>query len=335
MSSSSFVKLCTAALAGSILGIAYERMPPASQWPDLFQTVSAASSLVPTNNNRIGKQFDFGANEGKLIPIDPVVSGENFKHSAKFGLPSQDNLRLFDDFVLSYDRRLRAPNWVIEHLTPEKLKKQSSANRDSSKFVEDLALHEYFRAKNSDFSQSGYDRGHMAAAGNHKINQAILDQTFTLSNVMPQKPELNRGLWERLESYVRWRANKSKNLYVVSGPLYLPMKARDGNLYVTYKVLGNNHVSVPTHFFKVFLVETQDSNLILEAFLMPNDEKELKDRKIDDFRIPIERLDIIERSSGVILFDKIPRDKIQAPRALAEGFKDVPYNERKKLQISS
>lgn len=281
--------------------------------------------------NRQGKQLDVS----KLLRIDPVVSGENFKHSSKFGLPSQDNLRLFDDFILSYDRRLRAPNWIIEHLTPEKLKKQSDAHRDKSKFVEDSAIHEYFRSKNADFHRSGYDRGHMAAAGNHKISQEILDQTFVLSNIIPQAPELNRGLWENLETYVRWRANRSKNLYVVSGPLYLPMKARDGNLYVTYRVLGNNHVSVPTHFFKVFLAETMDGDLIMEAFLMPNDDKEIEGKKFNDYRLTVDRLDIIERASGVILFDKIPRNKISTPMALPEAFKEVPNRQQQKKSLAS
>lgn len=250
-----------------------------------------------------------------------------------FGLPSKDNLRIFNDFILSYDRRLRAPNWVIEHLTPEKLKQRDKADRDKSKFQEDFSIHEYFRARPGDFSNTGYDRGHMAAAGNHKLSQENLDQTFILSNITPQLPALNRGPWERLEAYVRWRANRSKNLYVVSGPLYLPMKARDGNLYVTYRVLGNNHVSVPTHFFKVFLVESKDNKLSVEAFLMPNDDSMDKDVKLDDYRVPLERLDVIERSSGIVFFDQLGRQKLESPKSLVEGFKEEarPGERQKKL----
>lgn len=320
------VKLCTAALAGSLIGIAYERMPPASDWglPEPFQIVSAAGSLVP-------KRFGKDDNPEEFIPfklpeVDPVASAENFKHSAKYGLPSKDNLRLFDNFIISYDRRLRAPAWVIEHLNPEKLKQDTGAHRDKSKFTEDQAIHEYFRSKSKDFVNSGFDRGHMAAAGNHKINQNALDQTFAYSNITPQTPALNRGLWERLERYVRYRAKRSKNLWVVSGPLYLPLKARDENLYVTYRVLGENHVSVPTHFFKVFLVETPDNNLVMEAFLMPNDPS--IDGKIDDYRIPIGRLDSIERASGVILFDQVSRNQVKQPDIIDKEFKDAPFEKQ-------
>lgn len=319
MTRGNLIKLCAAALAGSIMGIAYERMPPSSNWPTLFGTASAYSSII-SRNDKINR-FDDSIGHYKLPDVNPAISTENLKHSAKFGLPSKDNLRIFNDFVLSYDRRLRAANWVIEHLTPEKLKNKNVTDRDRSKFQEDIAIHEYFRAKNADFIHSGYDRGHMAAAANHKNSQDDLDQTFAFSNISPQAPEFNRGAWCDLETYVRWRANRSKNLYVVSGPLYLPMKARDGNLYVTYRVLGNNHVSVPTHHFKVFLIETNDDTYILEAFLMPNDNSMTSERKLDEFRVPIHKLDVIERASGVIFFDQLNREKVEAPTAIPDNFK--------------
>lgn len=311
------IKFCTAALAGSLIGIAYERLPPTKEW---LKTVSATSSIVPKKPTD-----ELGSPRFDVTAINPKTSGENLKHSSRYGLPSKDNIRIFNDFIMSYDRRLRAPVWVIEHLTPEKLRHhENGVDRDHSSFREDLTLHEYFRAKNADFSGSGYDRGHLAPAGNHKLDQEDMNQTFILSNISPQVPKFNRGGWERLETYVRWRAKRANNLYVVTGPLYLPMRARDGNLYVTYRVIGNNHVSVPTHYFKVFVVETKDNKLEMEAFLMPNDPTVDDHVKLDDYRVPIERLDIIERASGVIFFDQLARNKLEAPRSLPEGFKDGP-----------
>lgn len=251
--------------------------------------------------------------------IDPIKAAENFKQSARFGLPSNDNLRLFDEFVLSYDRRLRSAIWVLEHLTKEGL--AGSGDRDDAKFHEDKVLNECSRATSADYRCSNYDRGHLAAAANHKGSQEALDQTFTYSNISPQTSSLNRGAWARLESYVRWRAKRSKNLYVVSGPLYLPIKAKDGNLYVTYRVLGNNHISVPTHYFKVFLVELNGGKLELEAFVMPNDDLEGKP-SLDEFRIDLDRLGAIECSAGLAFFDQVSRDELIAPTALAAGFNE-------------
>lgn len=246
--------------------------------------------------------IDYRAGLSLPASLDQVRAAKNFKHSARFGLPSRDNLRLFNDFVLSYDRRLRSATWAMEHLNKNKLAYRDGINRDESKFHEDEEMREYFRATNSDYLHSSYDRGHLAAAANHKGNQQDLDQTFTYSNISPQTKTLNRGLWEKLEKYVRWRAYRSRNLYAVSGPLYLPIKSKDGNLYVIYRVIGSNQVSVPTHYFKVFLVETNEGNLELEAFLMPNDKLEgLTD--LNKFRVNLDESETIERSSGLIFFD--------------------------------
>ena len=104
----------------------------------------------------------------------------------RHGFPSLDNIRSFDDFVLAYDKRNRTAHWVFEHLTHEKVKRNESINRDNSQFVADGSIHEYFRSTNEDYKRSGYDRGHLAAAGNHRWSQKAMDQTFHLSNISPQ-----------------------------------------------------------------------------------------------------------------------------------------------------
>lgn len=326
---SNFARLCAAALAGSLIGICYERMPQIPQWPSMMKTATADSRVGVPRSHNARQNFDVGLSKPKDDVIDQLKATENLKHSSRFGLPSNDNIRLFNDFLLSYDRRLRAPAWVLEHMTPEKLSK-NLASRDKSSFHEDATLHPYFTAKLSDFKHSGYDRGHMAAAGNHKISQDDLDQTFTLSNISPQAPQLNQGIWERLESYVRFVTKRSKNLWVVSGPLYLPHNGKDGYQYVTYRVIGDTQVSVPTHYFKVFLAEKSDGRFVLEAFLFPNHEIP-SDKAIDDFRVRIPQLDSIERASGVIFFNQLPRDKVEQPNMLTDGFTDDPSRRQKRL----
>lgn len=81
----------------------------------------------------------------------------------------------------------------------------------------------FFRATNKDYKHSGFDRGHLAAAGNHKASQELVKQTFVLSNIAPQVGKgFNRDAWNNLEKYVRKKAKKNKNVYVCSGPLFLP-----------------------------------------------------------------------------------------------------------------
>lgn len=63
----------------------------------------------------------------------------------RYGFPSLDNIRSLDDFVLSYDRRNRVPNWVFEHLTKDSVKKNDKVDRAKCDFYEDKSIHEYFR----------------------------------------------------------------------------------------------------------------------------------------------------------------------------------------------
>ena len=160
---------------GAYLGAKYEQhcRQDNSFWsffPLTIQTAFAAS-----------KPLDSPALSGSgIIPLNSSAD-----KIMKFGFPSLENLRVYDDFVLSYDRRNRNAHWVFEHLTPDKLN-MKNVDRSKSQFFEDQVVHEKFRGLLSDYKLSGFDRGHLAAAGNHRHSQKSMDQTFTLSNISPQ-----------------------------------------------------------------------------------------------------------------------------------------------------
>lgn len=237
-----------------------------------------------------------------LAPLDP--GAPRVTEIMQYGFPSLNNVRARADYVISYDARNRIPSWVCEHLTADRVAKNPDVDRAKCDFHEDPSIHEYFRAENKDYRGSGFDRGHMAAAGNHKLSQFDCNQTFLLSNMAPQVGKgFNRDKWNELESYCRKLTRTFANVYVCTGPLYLPRQEEDGKLYVKYQVLGPNHVSVPTHFFKVVVCETQSGDFELESFLLPN-------AVIDDstplstFLVPEE---VIERASGLLFFDKLSK----------------------------
>lgn len=152
-----------------------------------------------------------------------VMNMSRSREIMKHGYPSLDNLRVFDNYVLSYDRRNRVANWVFEHMTFEKLRPAEDIDRGKSEFKEDPFINPYFRSTNQDYKGSGYDRGHMAAAANHRSNQKLMDQTFFLSNMAPQVGQgFNRDKWNDLEKEVRGLVKKHDNVWVCTGPLYLP-----------------------------------------------------------------------------------------------------------------
>nr|ACO11514.1 Endonuclease G, mitochondrial precursor [Caligus rogercresseyi] len=278
--------------AGLLAGVGLERLGfrPWSH-PD---SVSAAS---PMNNNAL---------EPYLSP-----SAARVGEIMKFGFPSMDTIRSGRDYIISYDRRNRTPNWVFEHLTPQSVKKNDAVDRNLCDFKEDKSIHPYFRSQNSDYKYSGFDRGHLAAAGNHRQSQEHVDETFYLSNMSPQVGVgFNRDKWEHLERYVRKLAKKCPNVYICTGPLYLPHLESDGKTYVKYQVLGRSNVAVPTHFFKIVVSESPERNQTydLESFVLPN-------QRIDD-AVPLSSFyvppDSVERASGLLFFDRLPRDQLRS-----------------------
>ncbi|CAH2057151.1 unnamed protein product, partial [Iphiclides podalirius] len=225
----------------------------------------------------------------------------------KYGFPGMDNVRSYDDFVLSYDRRNRIPHWVFEHLTKAHVEKNDQVDRSKCDFKPDESIHPFFRSQNSDYKGSGFDRGHMAAAGNHRLAQKHVEQTFYLTNMAPQVGEgFNRHAWNRLEKHVRKLTKVYENVYCCTGPLYLPRKESDGKWYIRYQVIGANTVAVPTHFYKLVVGEGADGSLDMEAYVMPN-QRIPDETPVSSFMVPPET---IERAAGLLFFDKIHRSKL-------------------------
>jgi len=243
------------------------------------------------------------------VPPEPMPGFSRIAEIMRFGFPGLDNIRSHKDYVVSYDRRNRTPHWVFEHLTKESVAKNDAVDRAKSSFIEDDSIHPFFRSKNSDYKLSGFDRGHMAAAGNHRLNQEVCDETFLLSNMSPQVGQgFNRDKWEHLERYVRGLTKVYRNVYVCTGPLYLPQKSpEDGKNYVRYQVIGQNNVAVPTHFFKVVVGETDSRDLEMEAYVLPN--QAIPDHvALQTFQVPP---DAVERGAGLLFFDKLSRSKLK------------------------
>ncbi|XP_055644673.1 endonuclease G, mitochondrial [Toxorhynchites rutilus septentrionalis] len=264
------------------------RVKPKPALP-IFATVSAASpipveekSVVPNNVSRIAQIM-------------------------RYGFPGLDNVRSYDDFVLSYDRRTRVAHWVFEHLTSERVKHNDAVDRSKCDFAPDESIHPFFRSVNTDYKGSGFDRGHLAAAGNHKADQKHCEQTFFLTNMAPQVGVgFNRDKWNHLERHVRKLTREYPNVYCCTGPLYLPRKEADGKLYVKYQVIGANNVAVPTHFYKVIVMETADKRLEMESYVLPNSKID-NETPLSMFQVPPET---VERAAGLLFFDKIARTQL-------------------------
>ena len=227
------------------------------------------------------------------------------------GLPSNDNVRVMEGYVASVNYERRIPNWVLERIPGGNLNPSgggtttTAVSRSESKFYSDESVPEMFRATNQDYSDKyGSSRGHLAAAQFHKLGtQNEMNETFNLStNIVPQDMTLNACDWFRLETMTKKLAKQFPNsgLYVVTGPMFVPMYSatEPGKRVVSYEVIGERNVAVPTHLFKAFLGVGDDGRNEVAAFVLPNGPI-ADEAPLTTFQVP---LSYIERVTGLQLF---------------------------------
>lgn len=161
-------------------------------------------------------------------------------------------------YTTCYNSKWLIPNWVAYDLTPRELVVEVS--RPNRQFEPD-PLVKGPSAKHSDYTKSGYSRGHMAPAADMRWSARAMDESFYLSNVCPQKPSLNAGVWKRIEERCRALAEESV-VYICCGPI-----VKSG-----YKKIGKSKVAVPSGFFKVICMQRKGKWQAI-GFIVPNTEK--------------------------------------------------------------
>jgi len=202
-----------------------------------------------------------------------------------FGYPGTDGTILNrKGYVLSHNNEKKVADWVSYHLKDTYLVKKV---RRTNNYRADPDLSKGQRSELEDYRGSGYDRGHLAPAGDMTRNKVVMSESFLLSNMAPQVGVgFNRGIWEELESKVREWARERKNLYIITGPIYSNSD---------YETIGPNRVAVPTHFYKIVVSRTEsgeDLNAI--AFILPN--KRISSSLPGKF---ITTIDEVERLTGL------------------------------------
>ncbi|RKP39022.1 hypothetical protein BJ085DRAFT_10208, partial [Dimargaris cristalligena] len=224
----------------------------------------------------------------------------------------------FGSYVSNFNRQLRNPNWVFEHLTAENLRREAGEkdpDRSNSAFREDTRIPMLFRARLKDYFKSGYDRGHMAPAADAKRSQGAMDDTFLLTNMCPQVGMgFNRDYWSHFETFTRRLTKSFSDVYVFTGPLYLPkpIPGSPNKYKVEYEVIGSPpNIAVPTHFYKVILVKNAVGKYSAGGFVLPNAVIP-DDAPLESFVLPISA---IEKAAGLTFFDKVP--EIAIPGASA------------------
>lgn len=191
-------------------------------------------------------------------------------------------------YTLGYNENTEQPNWVAYTISKDNLLKPVT-ERDGE-FREDYSV-TTLSASLDDYRSSGYDRGHLAPAADFKWDKEAMNESFYLSNMSPQDPEFNRGIWADLESAVRNNAYDSDFLYVTTGPVFYKNKP--------IKTIGKNKVAVPHAYYKALLVYTDDEKKAI-GFLLPN---EGSDKPLASYTMSIDELEDITGLDFFYLLD--------------------------------
>lgn len=205
-------------------------------------------------------------------------------------------------YTLSYNADYKTPQWVAWELTKKETKGKEGR---TDKFLPDPDVRGA-KAYTSDYTKSGYDRGHMAPAADMKWSKQAMEESFYLSNICPQNPNLNRGDWNDLEEKSRQWAKKHGVIYVACGPIYDTKRP---------KRIGNNKVAVPDAFYKVVLINAKKNPQAI-GFIFPNKAGHKPLKKY------IVSVDSVEKRTNIDFFPALP-DEIEN-RIEAELAQELP-----------
>lgn len=186
------------------------------------------------------------------------LSLDECKTQAPYGFPTSQKQSTSKicraGYVLEHDNVAKIPVWVSYVLTPEHVMGCVPRSND---FEADQSLVNPSVPK--DYAKSGYDTGHIANAEDMRWSVQAEQDSFILSNMTPQIPGFNRGIWKSLETRTRvWAMSRNDALLVYAGPIY----DRKQN-----QVIGKNMVTVPSGFFKI-LIDTRTNEGL--AFVFAN-----------------------------------------------------------------
>ncbi|RYY96503.1 MAG: DNA/RNA non-specific endonuclease [Chitinophagaceae bacterium] len=197
-----------------------------------------------------------------------------------------DELVAHEGYSLGYRNSAEQAAWVAYLLTAAEV--ASPNTRRSNNFRPDPAIPSG-TADNRDYEGSGYDRGHLVPAEDLSYSPRSMSESFYYSNMSPQSPAFNRGVWRRLEELVRYWATAYDSIYVVSGPVLEP----------GLRIIGPHHVAVPQRYYKVILQYSHGGAKAI-GFLLNN---EPSAATLKSFAVSV---DSVEQVTGIDFFPQLP-----------------------------
>lgn len=179
-------------------------------------------------------------------------------------------------YAVNYNYATKVPFYVVEHITTDHLVKNAARKDD---FREDPEVPVQYRQTLADYTGQGYDRGHVAPAADMTFDAKAMSESFFLTNMMPQVPGNNRGIWKYLEENIRYWVQVKGEVYVITGTLF------EGQPKMM------NKVTVPSHVYKI-VIDPKTGKQI--AYLFTNEK--LDPKLIDNYAVSVAS---IEQKTGI------------------------------------
>lgn len=227
-----------------------------------------------------------------------MIDLPSFREETRYGMPTADKVLFNRYYVTGYSFYFRQPKWVLEIVNPPTIDGDPEGVERSDNFRPDYRISKVFRADLVDFKGSGFDRGHMIPSANQRGLEIQNSETFLLSNMSPQKGELNRFIWRKLEKEIRILNDKADILetYVVTGPIF--------NFDQPVLTIGTNDsndvtIPIPHAYFKSVLTENDKGKLRMWSFVIPNEGTQ---KSLSDFRVSTSK---VEQYAGIELWDRL------------------------------
>jgi endonuclease G len=232
--------------------------------------------------------------EQKPKHIDSVLNVKNVYKDFLF--PEQTKNRIINHvkYSLSYSEKDEQADWVAYKIYKNSI--NNSVKRKNN-FREDFKVVTGSSTLN-DYKNSGYDRGHLAPAKTMSFNNVTMSESFYMSNMSPQKPSFNRGIWKKLEEKVRDLILISDSLYVITGPI----------LNNPLGIIGDNNVTVPRSYYKS-IIRFKNNKFFGIGFLLKN---EKSNNDLVSFSVSIDSVEKITSLNFFYQLDSIKQDQIES-----------------------
>ncbi len=226
----------------------------------------------------------------------------SLRPETRYGMPAADQIMFNRFFVIGYSYYFRQAKWALEIVDPDE-----GAERHDN-FRSDFRIPQMFRADLDHFAGSGFDRGHLVASANQREAPVQNSETFLLSNMTPQAPFFNRGIWRELETAIRVLQGDDQiyETYVICGPIF--------NFDTAIEVISSGDpndvtIPIPHAFFKSVLTENDRGRLNIWSFMLPN---EPSDEELETFLVPTIE---VERKAGIFLWERLTGTEIEEEKS--------------------